>query len=238
MKFARELESSIGNLPGDDKIDILTVLSEITVMFENGSDYAPVHKIIDERLLLKYKGKLKTFYNKGITDYLLQRSFKLLELQDELGKDDPEQFLSDDEYKTYLEMLHRLLRMRRELAIVGTEIVAEEEENAAEDNSTTNPEHTARRQTLAIYYLNMNFAINKSSEKALAHFIHFLTGKNEDNIYKVLRNPLKISDIKKKRADDELVKDLEFIKTYFDNLGSTAIIKAIERDIQEVKSTP
>lgn len=95
-----------------------------------------------------------------------------------------------------------------------------------------NKEHTARRQTLAIYYLDLHFKINREGkDAALIRFIQFLTDKNIDKIIRALRNPLKNSEKKKIRADEELLKDLKYIRIYFEDLGLTSIIKKIDEDI-------
>ena len=98
-----------------------------------------------------------------------------------------------------------------------------------------NKDHTTRRQTLAIHYLDSHFKINREGkDAALGRFIQFLTDKNIDNIIKTLRNPLKNSEKKKIRADEELLKDLKYIRIYFEDLGLTAIIKQIDKDIAAI----
>ena len=99
-----------------------------------------------------------------------------------------------------------------------------------------NTEHTTRRQTLAIHYLDSHFKINKSGKEAapLVRFIEFLTDKSIDNIKKALRNPLKNSDKKNSRADAELLKDLKYIRIYFEDLKLAAIVQQIDKDIEAV----
>jgi len=98
-----------------------------------------------------------------------------------------------------------------------------------------NKENTARRQTLAVYYLNEYFKINQSGKEiALTRFIHFLTDKNIDNIKAALRNPLKFSEKKRIKADEELLKDLEFIRIRFEDLKLADIIEQIDLDTQTV----
>ncbi|MGQ0828309.1 MAG: hypothetical protein ACT4ON_07935 [Bacteroidota bacterium] len=95
-----------------------------------------------------------------------------------------------------------------------------------------NKDHTTRRQTLAIYYLDLHFKVNcEGKDAALIRFIQFLTDKNIDNITKIFRNPLKNSEKKKIRADEELLKDLKYIRTYFEDLGLTSVVKKIDDDI-------
>lgn len=99
-----------------------------------------------------------------------------------------------------------------------------------------NKDHTTRRQTLAIYYLDFYFKINKSGKEAapLVRLIEFLTDKSIDNIKKALRNPLKNSEKKNNRADAELLKDLKYIRIYFEDLKLVAIVQLIDKDITAV----
>lgn len=99
-----------------------------------------------------------------------------------------------------------------------------------------NKEHTTRRQTLAIYYLDLHFKINNSGKVAapLNRFIEFLTDKSLENITKALRNSLKFSDKKSNRADAELLKDLRYIRVFFEDLKLASILKKIDEDIATV----
>lgn len=115
----------------------------------------------------------------------------------------------------------------------SSENVSEIEER--ETNNIRNAEHTTRRQTLAIHYLDLQFKINGTGQDApLNRFIHFLTDKNMDNIKKAVRNPLKTFEKKKIKADAELLKDLEYIRVRFADLELTSILKLIDRDIAAI----
>ena len=107
-------------------------------------------------------------------------------------------------------------------------------------NSTTeneilikNPEFTTRRQVLAFYYLlnEVDKNTNSIDRTVKARFIHFLTGKNESNIYKTLSEPHKglENDKNKKSA----LRDLEYIKQHFDELGLKSISHKISNDVAD-----
>ncbi|MFZ4581890.1 MAG: hypothetical protein ACOYM7_04485 [Paludibacter sp.] len=94
-------------------------------------------------------------------------------------------------------------------------------------------ESSTRRQVLAMYYLLNEVDRNISSidRTVKARFIHFLTQKNESNIYKTLSEPHKglENDKNKKSA----IRDLEYIKKHFDDLGLKSISQKITKDMQE-----
>ena len=98
-----------------------------------------------------------------------------------------------------------------------------------ESDSLPESDITLNRQFLAIYYMlnaidNKTFTRNKSE---IARFIQMLTGKNYDNIYKKVKNPLKDPSEKtgKKYQDD-----IHFLIETFRNLGLNKVAQTIEND--------
>ena len=92
------------------------------------------------------------------------------------------------------------------------------------DLSDKSKEFTTARQVLAVHYL-LKYANVKNVDKTeITRFIHFLTGKNFENIYKKLQNPFKLND-------KSLKEDLRFIQDYFERLGMIEIVKMINNEL-------
>ena len=106
----------------------------------------------------------------------------------------------------------------------------------AKDNSESeilikNPEFSTRRQVLALYYMldAIDKHTNSIDRTIKTRFIHFLTQKNESNIYKALSEPHKgLENEKNKKC---ALKDLEYIKQHFDDLGLKSISQKITNDM-------
>lgn len=107
------------------------------------------------------------------------------------------------------------------------------------DNSESEPEtptktkeFTTKRQVLAIYYMlnELDKNTNSIDRTVKSRFIHFLTGKNESNIYKALAEPYK--GLENDKNNKSAIKDLEFVRLYFENMGLTAIAQKISNDMQ------
>lgn len=108
-------------------------------------------------------------------------------------------------------------------------------ENPYTDSETQSKDKdfTTKRQVMAMYYLlnELDKNTNSIDRTVKARFIHFLTGKNESNIYKTLADPLK--GLENKTNKKSIFKDLEFIKEHFDNLGLNSISQKITNDMQD-----
>jgi hypothetical protein len=94
-----------------------------------------------------------------------------------------------------------------------------------------NPEFTTARQVLAMHFLFDYCNISNVDLTAKARFIQFLNGKETNaqtitntNIYKKLKKPYP--------ADEKtLIKDLKYIRTFFEDLGLTQIVDKINKEI-------
>lgn len=97
---------------------------------------------------------------------------------------------------------------------------------------TKNKEFTTRRQVLTIYYMlnELDKNTNSIDRTVKSRFIHFLTGKSESNIYKALAKPYK--GLENDKNNKNAIRDLEFIRQYFENMGLTAIAQKISNDMQ------
>ncbi|MEO6731923.1 MAG: hypothetical protein ABIN01_11960 [Ferruginibacter sp.] len=96
-----------------------------------------------------------------------------------------------------------------------------------------NKEFTTARQVLAINYLLEELNIDRSNTTLteIARFIQFLTGKetgvakiNDTTIYKKVKQPFS-------KTDKAAEKDLQYIRTYFENLGLQSIVKKLNKEI-------
>jgi hypothetical protein len=85
-------------------------------------------------------------------------------------------------------------------------------------------EFTTARQVLAIHYLLKYSKADRASNADIARFIEFLTSKNYKNIYKKVCNPLG-------SRDKELNEDLRFVRSFFEKLGLTEIVRMINNEI-------
>jgi len=112
-------------------------------------------------------------------------------------------------------------------------IVGNENSISESEIQIKNSEFSTRRQVLAMYYLLNEIDKNTTAidRTVKARFIHFLTGKNESNIYKTLTEPLK--GLENEKNKKSALKDMEYIKQHFDNLGLKSISQKISNDMAE-----
>lgn len=106
-------------------------------------------------------------------------------------------------------------------------------ELAPEEINIKNSQFTTSRQVLAIYYLLNEIdrkGINQIDKTIKARFIEFLTGKNYNNIYKVVSNPFKGLDSKNPKS---IKNDMEYIANHFEKLGIQSIVDQINNDIKQ-----
>ncbi len=103
-------------------------------------------------------------------------------------------------------------------------------------NGIEKKEFTLARQVLMVHYLLKNLGISPDINKTeIARFIQFLTGKElnsknikNTNIYKKVGSPFSLTD----KATQ---KDLQFIRSYFENLGLNDIVNQINAEINSNK---
>ncbi|MBI5542187.1 MAG: hypothetical protein HY951_19175 [Bacteroidia bacterium] len=126
------------------------------------------------------------------------------------------------EYKAY-EKFNEFLKSEKlnkgiEKRLRITKLIPEKE------TEEKNTDFTTARQVLAVHYLFKFMQVKNVDKTEIARFIQFLTGKNFDNIYKKLQNPLKIND---KSAKE----DLRFVREYFERLGMIEVVKIINNEL-------
>ena len=128
--------------------------------------------------------------------------------------------------KSEIEYRRNLLRTQPD---TGAKSKGKHESQAVAETITRNPDFTTARQVLAIHYLLQYCHASQASSADVARFIEFLTGKNYKNIYKRVCNPLG-------SRDKELNEDLRFVRSFFEKLGLTEIVKMINNEINSGSS--
>lgn len=121
-----------------------------------------------------------------------------------------------------MKFIERLSELRQEVLEESLPDILELEE------SVKNPDFTTARQVLAVHYLLEYCQVRGIDQTKKADFIEFLTGKNRKNIYDLVRDPLT-----KKRSKDLRKGDLQYIRTFFENLGLSETVKAIGNELDK-----
>lgn len=119
------------------------------------------------------------------------------------------------------------------LEFIATQILLYTQQNQSTESLTPEKdiskkydEFTTIRQVLAIHYLLKYCQVRNIDESVKARFIHFLTSKNYSKIYERIRNPLEGSTKRMKQ-------DLVYVRTYFEEMEMTEIVKMITNEIAE-----
>jgi len=94
---------------------------------------------------------------------------------------------------------------------------------------TEHKEFTTARQVLAMHFIleQLQVRSNEIDRKAKADLVQFFTAKNHKNIYDAFQDPFITKD-KNFRFDD-----LNYIRTYFEKLGLSEIVKAINNQLDK-----
>ncbi len=105
-------------------------------------------------------------------------------------------------------------------------LLEKEEKNI--ESISANKQFTLARQVLVFHYIFEYCKVDNVDQSKKAEFIHFITGKNKKNIYDLVRSPLatKIKEFRKE--------DLQFIRTYFEDLKMEGIIRLINNELDKM----
>lgn len=99
------------------------------------------------------------------------------------------------------------------------------------DETVNHPtEHTTARQVLAMKFLLDYAKIRIHNDKSASRFLHFLTGKSAENLYKLWRQPYNKDVLSKE------VEDLRYIRAFFEGLGANEIVKMINNEIDNIEN--
>ena len=198
----------------------------------------------EEALLKKYREKFMSYKFKGFYKYFqfdLVIGTKDIYTADEYNKLSPEeQLLSEGEINHLLTLCYNSLRSSLDILYLQNPV--EPQSKTEKQELTDEPigdlpdkEITRSRQMLAIYYLlKGDFNIEHRSThnvSDVAKFIHLLTGTKfsgltNSEIYK------KYKKIPSHKQGAELIKDLKFIRSYFESLQLKDVVALIDSEIQ------
>jgi hypothetical protein len=104
--------------------------------------------------------------------------------------------------------------------------------NEPKNNTTSNFDSSNlsnnRRSVIAFEFIFRELGIRQLDKKVQARFIHFITGKNVDNIYKLLRNPLC------ERVSDS-INEYKIVQEEFMKIGHIQLVDRIGIEITKIK---
>ncbi len=98
--------------------------------------------------------------------------------------------------------------------------------NAEIEETSVKRDFTTARQVIALHYIFEELSV-KSNPTEKSKFIHFLTNKNEKNIYDCLLTPFA-----SKKANMR-TNDLLFVKKYFESLNMNGVVKKINDELNK-----
>lgn len=212
----------------------------IDIDFENLPHYIIEKGIVNrfERLTLRRDEEYNNWYNSWgqfintiPNEYRLKLMEKGIEYANKVYQYHLEKECRKQDNCRYNESWERRIAIAKNaldkvLAAVGAN--GKNEEQAQE--TIGNPEFTTARQVLALHYLLEHCGVNNVDNTVKARFIQFITGKEagakaiyNTTIYKKVNNVL--GDKK------TLIKDLQFVLKYFEDLGLQSIADNIKKEI-------
>ncbi len=238
VKFSNDFKRSMEAFSDAEQVEVSGSLMKIAKRFQEKENYDDIYEKDIEPILLKYKSKCRELANCNLTDYFGQGSLKLFDLMHNKKIDDPARHLMEDkEYKLFMSGAKRCMSNHRYFTILRLPpddqfaLKNANELDGIEDTISENTEFTTRRRALFLHYLNYQFKFSQD-KKPLAEIAHFLTGNNQDNLYKHLLNPLKVKNEDSKKGEEALRKDLIYVRGKFERLGLKKIIESIDMDLQ------
>ena len=105
------------------------------------------------------------------------------------------------------------------------------EADVSEYPSVRNKDHTMMRKALALYYILNEVSdslLDDGNKRAVARFFSFLTGNNEDNIYKGFAKMHEDLD----KPNSSRRRDFEFVIAELEKIGLGAIAKKLKNDME------
>ena len=248
-KFINDYDEVMKHYTVEQQIEItghLLKVVEFMQEYQENNDNSLFKKWQKEELALaeKYKDTLKPYKAKSFQKYfeydiiLAEKDLYTAKEYNKLPAD--EQGLSDNEIGTFLltcqksldNSLERLYLQEPHEKVQLSKPASTEESLGA----TSDKDITRSRQMLAIYYLlkaGFNIEHRKSSNVSdVAKFVHLMTGTkfnglSNSEIYK------KYKAIPSLKEGTELIKDLKFIRPYFESLEINEAVKMINADIEK-----
>lgn len=218
-----------------DKL-LLTLKALFNDYFENKSDFAhfySFHKIQEKALEIEDLFKRKKFIHDTV---ISAKSFPLT-FSSELTFNQEEIDTFIQQCNDYIEIIDMQIESDKILTPAPSKV------EAVDSISETSPEHlsdiqfdwlskkdcTLNRQFMAIYYIiyKLNPESTTRNKLQLARFIHFLTGKSKDNIYKLALKPVKDPEEKVSKNHQQ---NVSFVVKELRKLGLDEVATLIEND--------
>jgi hypothetical protein len=113
--------------------------------------------------------------------------------------------------------------------------IINESSKVSEEINLLKERPSTRKQVLAMHYLLKSAGMTGIDKTIQAKFIQFIVGKElgakniaNTSIYQFVKNPFSISD-------KQLLKELQEIRIYFENIGLTNIVSEINKEIEKHK---
>lgn len=248
MSFNKEYKEAMKPYEIEQQIELTDYLLEVTELineYERSKD-DKILKTLEKKedALAKRFGKslkpfkIKSFHKYFMFDIVLNE--KDIYTADEFNAlSSEEQVLSGKEIARFIRDCQNTLRNAKSYLYLEAppEFEPKSKMDAGETETmggTPDKEITRSRQLLAIYYaLKAGFGIEhrrNANISDIAKFVHLMTGTkfnglNNSEIYK------KYKDIPGHKEGAELVKDLKFIRHYFETLEIKEAVKLIDEDI-------
>jgi hypothetical protein len=109
--------------------------------------------------------------------------------------------------------------------------------NPRQGEENPNPEFTTARQVLAIHYLLTYCKVDFSmiDKTHLSRFTQFLTGKEANNTKIVNTTIYKKWKAVLHKSDKKSHQDLTYIRSFFEKMGMTEVVKMIDNDMDSYK---
>lgn len=204
---------------------------------------------IRKNVFLKYKDKAKPFVDTHLRFYLEKEPnlrshlFKLLQINEPILDEIEFEQYNDSIYSLLHNLIEKICTQSFESAKKQTEEDVKNIKQANKESTTTfkatNSEYTRPRQALMLHYLFEAMGLNKDilSRRKLAEFAHALVCWPIDKIdnsglYKMLKEAPLLKD-----NDENMLKDLKFIKAQFELVNIPGTIELVEKEIRSIKNS-
>ncbi len=254
VSFYKDLSLSLEPFGNDDKIKIIGLLTEYLKGIFNsypGNDYFEAEEFdedefVEKNLLGPYRDKMVPFVKTQLTFYFSKDEFNKTRLFDKLKI--KEEILNDEEYTDYIVRIFGLLsHIKKNLYLkptMSSEISEEEVKQItqvseeAQEVKNNKLGFSRARQALMIYYalklMGHDVSPTSSAMTNYARFGHALscwpysTIQNSE-LYKFIRKAPFI------KPDNQLIKDLEFVKEQFLLIDNQNGVRMVQEEIDSIE---
>jgi hypothetical protein len=255
--FLNDLSASSKPLTQEETLAFIGILVEYLKGVYNHEPSMPEYnydgspfdeeEFIENNLLKPYRDKMVPFIKTRLSYYFAKDEYKKTQLFQKLNIEEP--LLNKEEYEEYILRIYSVLaNIKTNLYLRPIESTSESSAEAKKllDNpeemekqgfKVKNKDYTRSRQILLYYFMLKLIGVTRLDANAinLAEFGHVLfywpveITKNND-VYKKLCKAPYIQD-----SDKENLKDLEYVKRQFENIGHTQGIALVQKEIDSLK---